>query len=236
VQWTYHVGGAANQLSYNSTTYAVTVTGGVPSATPPIAATVPPPSGAPVTFTGGSASAFQNVLTSTTAGVPFYSNLLDGVANSLISATNAAQASGYDLNGNAGAAMFTGTSASTIAIAPGFSNTNVAASKTGNGTPDLNGDNALTTATLGTVTGSADKLYQNLVGTIGQASKLATQAASTQDSVTSAVDKLRTAASGVSTDEEIGNLLTYQRSYQASSRVITTLDSMLDTLINRMGV
>jgi flagellar hook-associated protein 1 FlgK len=236
VQWTYHVGGGANQLSYNSAASAVTVTGGVPTAVPPIAVTTPPPSGSPLTFTGGSASAFQTVLTSTAAGVPFYQGLLDQVANAIATTSNTAQAAGYDLNGAAGTAMFTGTTAATIAVTPGFVNNNVAASKTGNGTPDNNGDNALTTATLGTATGSADKLYQNLVGTIGQASKLATQASTTQDAVTSAVDKLRTAASGVSTDEEMSNLLTYQRAYQASSRVITTLDSMLDTVINHMGV
>jgi flagellar hook-associated protein 1 FlgK len=54
--------------------------------------------------------------------------------------------------------------------------------------------------------------------------------------VTQSVDTLRTASSGVSTDEEMSNLLTYQRAYQASSKVISVLDDMLDTLINGMGV
>ena len=31
-------------------------------------------------------------------------------------------------------------------------------------------------------------------------------------------------------------MLTYQRAYQASSRVLTTLDDMLDTLINHTGL
>jgi flagellar hook-associated protein 1 FlgK len=40
----------------------------------------------------------------------------------------------------------------------------------------------------------------------------------------------------VSYDEEVSNMLTYQMAFQASSRVLTTLDSMLDTLINRTGL
>jgi flagellar hook-associated protein 1 FlgK len=31
------------------------------------------------------------------------------------------------------------------------------------------------------------------------------------------------------------NLISFQRGYQASARMMTTIDSMLDTLINRTG-
>jgi flagellar hook-associated protein 1 FlgK len=31
------------------------------------------------------------------------------------------------------------------------------------------------------------------------------------------------------------NLVTFQRGYQASARMMTTIDSMLDTLINHTG-
>ena len=37
-------------------------------------------------------------------------------------------------------------------------------------------------------------------------------------------------------DEEMVNLLAAQRGYEAASRVLTTMDSMLDTLINRTGL
>ncbi len=141
--------------------------------------------------------------------------------------------------------MFTGTTAATISVSAGFTAANIAAAAPLSTTlptdpsqaASRNGDNALSTATGGTLTGSPDKIYQALVGDIGQNSKLcSSRLKSTQLAVTTAVNKQRTAASGVSTDEEISNLLTYQRAYQASSRVISTLDSMLDTLINRMGV
>ena len=50
------------------------------------------------------------------------------------------------------------------------------------------------------------------------------------------IDKNRTSISGVSLDEEMTNMIKYQHSYDASARMITTMDEMLDTLINRMGV
>ena len=41
---------------------------------------------------------------------------------------------------------------------------------------------------------------------------------------------------GVSVDEEMANLLAYQRAYEAAARVLTAIDAVLETLINRTGV
>lgn len=41
--------------------------------------------------------------------------------------------------------------------------------------------------------------------------------------------------SGVSQDEETTDMLKYQKSYEAASRVMTVLDDMLDVIVNRMG-
>jgi flagellar hook-associated protein 1 FlgK len=40
----------------------------------------------------------------------------------------------------------------------------------------------------------------------------------------------------VSLDEEMTNLIQYQYAYQGAARVVTVVDSLLDTLINRMAV
>jgi flagellar hook-associated protein 1 FlgK len=45
----------------------------------------------------------------------------------------------------------------------------------------------------------------------------------------------RQSASGVSVDEEMVNMIRFQRGYQASARAMTTIDSILDQLINRTG-
>jgi flagellar hook-associated protein 1 FlgK len=42
-------------------------------------------------------------------------------------------------------------------------------------------------------------------------------------------------SAGVNLDEEMANLLQYQRAYQASARVVTAIDEVLDTLVNRLG-
>lgn len=233
VQWTSASGGAVNHLEVDPSSYDITTAAG--SATDPSVPAIG--GGGTATLTGGTALADQTAIATT---IPAYLIRLDGVAQQLADAVNGQQAAGFDLTGNPGAPMFSyvaggpaGSLAASLSVASGFTDADVAASATG---ADTDGNNALASSKLGTAAGSADKLYQALVGAIGQASKNAASASTTQASVTQSVDTLRTAASGVSTDEEMSNLLTYQRAYQASAKVISILDDMLDTLINGMGV
>jgi flagellar hook-associated protein 1 FlgK len=57
-----------------------------------------------------------------------------------------------------------------------------------------------------------------------------------QQTLTTQVDASREQLSGVNLDEEMVNMLTAQRAYEAAARVMTTVDSVLDTLINRTGM
>ena len=54
--------------------------------------------------------------------------------------------------------------------------------------------------------------------------------------VTESVMDKRDQISGVSQDEEGVNLMIFQKAFQASSRLMTTLDEALDIIINRMGL
>ena len=49
------------------------------------------------------------------------------------------------------------------------------------------------------------------------------------------IEDKRQQVAGVSTDEELVSLLTYQHAYNASARYINTIDQMLQTLIERLG-
>jgi flagellar hook-associated protein 1 FlgK len=182
-------------------------------------------------LTGGTALAQSQTLTTT---IPGYQAQLDSVAAGLASAVNSVHASGYDLSGAAGGAFFTGTTAATISVAI-TDPSKVAASATGSGTGDLDGSVAATLATLGSAATGPDATYRKFVTSLGSDVQSATQQSALQTTITSNVDTLQASVSGVNYDDEVTNLLTYQRAYQASSRVLTTIDDMLDTLINRTG-
>ena len=78
--------------------------------------------------------------------------------------------------------------------------------------------------------------YRNLVTGFGVTVSSARQTAANQSVLTAQVDASRESLSGINIDEEMVNLLAAQRGYEGASRVLTTMDSMLDTLINRTGL
>jgi flagellar hook-associated protein 1 FlgK len=55
-----------------------------------------------------------------------------------------------------------------------------------------------------------------------------------QQSVQS-LDAERNAQAGVNTDEEMTNMVEFQKAYEASAKFIVTLNSMLDTLLSMVG-
>lgn len=57
-----------------------------------------------------------------------------------------------------------------------------------------------------------------------------------QGAVVSDLDDARQAYMGVSSEEELTNLIKFQNAYNANSRFINTVADMIDTLINRVGV
>jgi flagellar hook-associated protein 1 FlgK len=185
--------------------------------------------GTPAATAGGN---LQGLLDGLNTTLPNYAAQLDAVAAALASTTNSAQAAGYDLAGNPGGPLFSGSTAGTISV-PVTNPSQLAASSTPGG--NLGGGTALSMSGLGTAAGGPDVTYRTLVGSLGTDVQRATQQASVQQSVTTSVDALAQSSSGVSIDEETTNLLTYQRSYQASSRVLTTVDETLDTLISHTG-
>jgi flagellar hook-associated protein 1 FlgK len=98
------------------------------------------------------------------------------------------------------------------------------------------GHNTLVGAAPFTPSQTTTDYYAGLVGKIGTASSQATEMSTNQQLV---VDQLATQVeqtSGVSLDEETTDMLKFQHAYQASARVITTMDEMLNTLINGTGL
>lgn len=76
--------------------------------------------------------------------------------------------------------------------------------------------------------------YIDLATEIGADTELATKKSEQIGITINNIENERQAMGGVSMDEEFTSMLKYQYAYNASSRMITMLDSMLDTIINRM--
>lgn len=75
------------------------------------------------------------------------------------------------------------------------------------------------------------KIVTNYAQEADEAGTMATMRSATQANL----DTERQSVSGVSLDEEMTNMVKYQHAYNAAARLITTVDEMLDTVINRMG-
>jgi flagellar hook-associated protein 1 FlgK len=84
--------------------------------------------------------------------------------------------------------------------------------------------------------GAADRRYAGLIAQVGSDVQTALDNQSTSQAVVSAIGNQRQSVSGVSLDEEMTNLISFQRGYQASARTLTVMDQMLETLIEHTGM
>jgi flagellar hook-associated protein 1 FlgK len=81
-----------------------------------------------------------------------------------------------------------------------------------------------------------DEYFADAVGRIGLLGEQSREQLKTQNQAMKQLLEDRQSVSGVNIDEELSNLLRYNHGYSAAARFITVVNSMLDTLINRMGV
>lgn len=135
-----------------------------------------------------------------------------------------------------------GSAASTITLAGGVTPADLKASDS-----SAAGDNTLALAVAGLATqkfsisggdqidGTFAQYYTGVVSQFGSAVASTSDSLDSQTSVETIVRQQRDSYSGVSMDEELTDLTKYQRAFQASSRVISVIDDLLDTVINRMG-
>jgi flagellar hook-associated protein 1 FlgK len=97
------------------------------------------------------------------------------------------------------------------------------------------GSNDIASAVADLRQGAADGAYRSFVTGIGSDVAGAQRDQATAQALTDSIDNSRASVSGVSLDEEMTNLVKFQRAYQASARAMSTMDDMLDTLVNRTG-
>ncbi|MDR0556754.1 MAG: flagellar hook-associated protein FlgK [Treponema sp.] len=84
--------------------------------------------------------------------------------------------------------------------------------------------------------GSFDDYFADAVGRIGILGEQSGRMLETQNLIMKRLNDMRQSVSGVNIDEELANMLKYQHGYEAAARYINTVNSLLDVLINRLGV
>ena len=175
------------------------------------------------------------------------SGSLDSLASEFSTQFNAAYENGFSTSGATGQAFFTSSdgagsiNAGNISVNPTLSGDPTTFQ--GASAPNAPGDNTvvLALANLSTqtitdpVTGfsgqSLSQYYSATVGSFGSSLQSANEQLANSNSVSQMLTQQRAAASGVDTDTEMTNLMQFQKAYEASAELVTTINQMLETVV-----
>jgi flagellar hook-associated protein 1 FlgK len=171
--------------------------------------------------------------------IPGLLGQLDTLANQFATAINTAQASGYDQNGNAGAALFTVSSTFTGSAASIQMATTApsAIAASSDGSSGSNGNVANLSAVQSAAIASGASPTDAVSNLIYQVGTLTANANAESTAITTSLSQLNqqlSSVSGVSTDEESANLLRYQQAYQAAAQIVNTINSLFTTTMDMM--
>lgn len=209
-----------------------------------------PPAGLTFTgtgFTGGSPAVavdlrggrLQGALTARDGTIANLRTDLDSLAGQLVTSFNAT----YN-PGNAFSNFFdpAGTTAATIRLDPSLTSANIRSTVTAD--PGAN-DIALAVFNLSNTTfstgagdaidGSLGSYYRSVVSDLANATASVESRYDDQSTLQRLMMERRDSVSGVSIDEEMTNLIKYQRAFDASARVMRMIDEMLNTVVNRLA-
>lgn len=161
---------------------------------------------------------------------------MNSIANILIAQVNVTHGAGFNLSGGTGNSFFTGSDAGTIGVNSAL--VTDPALVQASGVSGATGDNQVALALAGLSQNkfifgqTLSQAYSQTVATFGQALSTVNNDLANQDTVDSMLSRQRDSIGGVSLDEEMTDLTRFQKAFQASARLVTTVDEMLDTLVN----
>lgn len=84
--------------------------------------------------------------------------------------------------------------------------------------------------------GTIDDYFRAVTSQLGTTADNALRNMNNQQELVDAAETRRSQVSGVSLDEEMTDILKFQHAYNAAARHMTTVDEMLDRVINQMGL
>jgi flagellar hook-associated protein 1 FlgK len=234
------VGGA--QLVQGSTADSLTMQ---TTGSPPSVSIVSNNTGAAVPVSNGT---MAGLLTAVNVNIPSYQSQLNTVATNLANTVNGALGQGYDASGNTDVAAGSGVgpnnsaplfvignasgAAATISVNQAVvTNPALLAAATASTNGANDGSNASAMAELGTLSTGPDQSYQTFITNLGSQVQTVTNQANAQSSLSQSLSASLQSVTGVNTDQQTVEMLGYQQAYQASAKVISTIDSMVQSLL-----
>ena len=166
--------------------------------------------------------------------IPSYQDDIDAIVNQVVQSVNSLHSTGYDLLGNTGTNFFDSYQYGKLNINEDILNDPRKLAVSADGTTG-NGDIATQLGNLADqklIDGStiAEK-YSALISKIGNDKLTNDNATESNKLVLDQLTAQQSSYSGVSVDEEMTNILKFQRAYDASAKLIKIADDMLETLI-----
>lgn len=186
-------------------------------------------------ISGGRLKGLLNVRDNDIAG---FLDKLNTFAQALKDEFNTQHEAGYDLNGAAGGQFFDATAgdeAATISLLITDTDRIAAASSATGGSADNR--NVLLLAeiqdkTISSLNTTLDSYYSGIIADVGTRSQLASKNFEYQSFSKDQLESRIEAIAGVSLDEEAANLIKFQRAFEASAKLITTADEMMQTILD----
>lgn len=170
--------------------------------------------------------------------VPKYLSYLDEVAKALINNVNSIHRSGYSVEGITGLNFFKGTGASDIAVDdtivddPNVIATSSRAFEEGNNEIALKLVSLKDTKVMANGSFTINEYVAQMVSQIGVEVKNTKDTKTIKDSILTSLKEKRSSVSEVNKDEELAKLMILEKQFQAASKIITTADTLLQTVIN----
>ncbi|MGZ3773808.1 MAG: flagellar hook-associated protein FlgK [Pseudobdellovibrionaceae bacterium] len=170
-------------------------------------------------------------------------NHVDNIAYTVAKEVNAAHIEGFDNHGRSGVLFFDmpeNVKGAAQSISVNKTILNDVGRISAGSQPGASGDNTVANVissiqyrqVMEGGTSTLDDYYNTQVGQIGALSQRATKSQESQKNVLSQLNNIRESISGVSLDEETTKMIEFQKTYDASARLIKTADEMFDTVLN----
>jgi flagellar hook-associated protein 1 FlgK len=191
-------------------------------------------SGTSLTLGGGS---MQGTIDARDGELTTLQDSMNTLASTLITQVNSINSNGYSLSGTTGNDFFTGTDASDIGVNQAIVNDPSLVQASGSAT--ASGDNtvALQLADLASATQSnlnnqtLGSSYDETVAGLGNSLQTANTQVTNQTAVATMLANQQSSVSGVNIDQEMTNLMGFQRAYEASAELVTTVNQMMQTVL-----